>query len=81
MKTYMKKVGKTLLFGLVILVIAGIIYLIVPKYQIQTVRVDDDTVVVTKLNTVTGEVSSSYKSPGTYLDKYSNTINDYVMNY
>jgi len=58
MKAYMRKVGKTLLFGLVILAIAGIIYLVVPKYQIQSVRVDDDTVVVTKVNTITGEVTS-----------------------
>ena len=58
MKTYMRKVGKTLLFGLVILVVAGIIYLVVPKYQIQSVRVDDDTVVVTRINTITGKVTS-----------------------
>ena len=56
MKTYMNKVGKTLLFGLIILVVAGIIYMIVPKYQIHSVRVDDDTVVVTKVNTFTGKV-------------------------
>ena len=56
MKGYMRKVGKTLLFGLVILAIAGIIYLVVPKYQIQSVRVDDDTVVVTRINTITGEI-------------------------
>ena len=58
MKTYIRKVGKTLLLGLVILAIAGIIYMVVPKYQIQSVRVDDDTVVVTKVNTITGEVTS-----------------------
>jgi len=37
MKTYMRKVGQTLLFGLVILAIAGIIYMVVPKYQIDTI--------------------------------------------
>jgi len=57
MRAYMRKVGKTLLFGLVILAIAGIIYMVVPKYQIQSVRVDDDTVVVTRLNTITGEIT------------------------
>jgi len=70
MKTYMHKVGKTLLFGLVILAIAVVIYMVVPKYQIQSVRVDDDTVVVTRINTITGEITISYKSNNTYLNKY-----------
>lgn len=70
MKTYMKKIGKTLLFGIFILVIAGLVYMIVPKYQIHSVRVDDDTVVVTRINTITGEMSTSYNSSGTYLNKY-----------
>ena len=74
MKTYMNKVGKTLLFGLIILVVAGIIYMVVPKYQIQSVRVDDDTVVVTKVNTITGVVNTSYNpnSGSIYLKKYKN---------
>ena len=66
----MRKVGKTLLFGLVILAIAVVVYMVVPKYQIQSVRVDEDTVVVTRINTITGEVNTSYKSYGTYLNKY-----------
>ena len=70
MKAYANKVGKTLLFGLIILVVAGIIYLVVPKYQIQSVRVDDNTVVVTRINTITGQIDTSYKSSGTYLNKY-----------
>jgi len=70
MKTYMRKVGKTLLFGLVILAIAVVIYMVVPKYQIQSVRVDDDTVVVTRINTITGEVNTSNESNNTYLNKY-----------
>jgi len=56
MKAYANKVGKTLLAGLIILVVAGLIYMVVPKYQIQSVRVDDDTVVVTRINTITGKV-------------------------
>ena len=75
MKTYMKKVGKTLLFGLVILVIAGIIYLIVPKYQIQAVRVDDDIVVVTRVNTITGDMtvnSERVSGSGSVFSKYLN---------
>ena len=59
MQSYMRKVGKTLLLGLVILVVAGIIYLVVPKYQIHSVRVDDDTVVVTRINTITGEIDTN----------------------
>ena len=56
MKAYANKVVRTLLLGLIILVVAGVKYLVVPKYQIQSVRVDDDTVVVTRLNTLTGEI-------------------------
>ena len=55
MNNYIKKASKTLLFILSILVIALLIYLIYPKYQIQTVRVDDDYVLITKINTITGE--------------------------
>ena len=58
MKTYMRKVGKTLLFGLVILAIAVVVYLVVPKYQIQSVRVSDNFVVITKINTITGDIST-----------------------
>jgi len=58
MKVYMRKVGKTLVFGLVILAIAGMIYMVVPKYQIQSVRVDDDYVVVTRVNTITGQINT-----------------------
>lgn len=61
MKTYMRKVGKTLLFGLAILAIAGLVYMVVPKYQIQSVRVDDDYVVITKVNTITGDITVNYK--------------------
>jgi len=57
MKTYMRKVGKTLLFGLAILVIGLLIYLVMPKYQIHSVRVNDDYVVVTKINTITGDIT------------------------
>ena len=75
MKIYIKKVSKTLLFGLIIIAILGLIYLAIPKYQIHSVRVDDDTVVVTRINTITGKITTSYKS-GTfpYLDKYLSPI-------
>ena len=70
MKAYMRKVGKTLLFGLVILAIAAVVYMVVPKYQIQTVRVDEDTVVVTRVNTITGQVDTKYNSSGSIFNKY-----------
>ena len=57
MKDYMRKVGKTLLFGLVILAIAVVIYMVVPKYQIQSVKIDDNYVVMTRINTITGKVN------------------------
>jgi len=57
----MRKVGKTLLFGLVILAIAVVVYMVVPKYQIQSVRVDDDYVLITKINTLTGKIDINYK--------------------
>ena len=65
-----KKVGKVLLIGMVVLLIFTVVYMIIPKYQIHSVRVDGDTVVVTRINTITGQVNTSYKSSGTYLDKY-----------
>ncbi len=58
MKTYMRKVGKTLLFGLVILAIAVVVYMVVPKYQIHTIRLDDNFMRITKINTLTGETVS-----------------------
>jgi len=74
MKAYMRKVGKTLLFGLAILVIGLLIYLVVPKYQIHSVRVDDDYVVITKINTITGDITviskKVFRSPPSPFDKY-----------
>lgn len=58
MKTYVKKVSKTLLISLAILLILSAIYLVIPKYQIHSVRVDEDYVLVTKINTLTGEISN-----------------------
>jgi len=56
MENYVKKVKRTFLYGLILLAILGIIYLAMPKYQIHSVKVDDNTVVVTKLNTLTGKL-------------------------
>jgi len=70
----MNKVKKAFLAGLIILVIAGLIYVlpgaiysVIPKYQIYTVKVDDDLtdlydrILVIKLNTLTGETDSWYE--------------------
>jgi len=73
MKTYIKKVSKTLLFGLIIIAILGLIYLAIPKYQtipkyqIYTIKVDHniadvyDRVLIIKLNTITGETDTWYE--------------------
>lgn len=70
----MNKVKKTLLVGLIILAIASLIYIlpgaiysVIPKYQIYSVRVDDDIadfydrVLIIKLNILTGETDSWYE--------------------
>ena len=61
MKNFIKKVSKSLLFILIIIAILGLIYLAIPKYQIHSVRVDDDYVLTTKINTLTGEISYEHK--------------------
>ena len=70
----MNKAYKVFLTGLIILAIAGLIYVlpgaiysVIPKYQIYTVKVDDhsadyyDRVLIIKLNTLTGETDSWYE--------------------
>ena len=71
MKTYVKKVSKTLLFGLIIITILILIYFAIPKYQIHSVRVDNDYVVITKINTITGDIIvTSKKIFKSSFDKY-----------
>lgn len=57
----MKNFKDFLLIGLIIVAIAGFIYLVMPKYQVHTVKVDEDYVAITKINTITGEVSTNFK--------------------
>jgi len=70
----MSKAKKVFLAGLIILAIAGLIYVlpgaiysIIPKYQIYSVRVDDDfddlydRVLIIKLNVLTGETNRWYE--------------------
>ena len=71
MNTYVKKVGKTLLLGLVIALLLLAVYAVYPKYQIETVRLDGDRVVTVRLNKITGKVTKSSESPiWSYLNKY-----------
>jgi len=62
MKNSIKKVSKTLLFGLVIIAILGLIYLAIPKYQIQSLRIDGERIAVTRINTLTGKIDIKFKS-------------------
>ena len=55
-----KKVGKTIFIILAIFFILSFIYLAIPKYQIHSVMVSEDTVVVTKINTLNGQISFIY---------------------
>jgi hypothetical protein len=84
----MNKAKKIFLAGLIILAIAGLIYVlpgaiysVIPKYQIYTVKVDDhsadpyDRVLIIKLNTLTGETDTWYEQ---YDPNPSNKIPDYL---
>lgn len=55
MNGYVRKVSRTLLFGLAILAIALMVYLVYPKYQVTTVKVSTHIVQVTRVNTLTGK--------------------------
>ena len=81
----MNKVKKVFLVGLIILAIAGLIYVlpgaiysVIPKYKIYTIKVDDDLtdlydrVLIIKLNTLTGETNTWYEQ---YDPNPSNKIN------
>ena len=70
----MNKTKKVFLAGLIILAIAGLIYVlpggiysVIPKYQILTVRIDYDVadvydrVLIIKLNTITGKTDTWYE--------------------
>jgi hypothetical protein len=38
-----------LLVGLITIVVVGLFYLAIPKYQVEIVRLDDKTVMITKI--------------------------------
>ena len=59
---FIKKFFYKLVLALIIIAIAGLVYLIIPKYQIQAVRLEDGAVAVIRINTITGQVNTSYRS-------------------
>ncbi len=58
----MNKILNILLIGLSIIVIVGLIYLAIPKYQVNTVRINDNQILITKINTLTGQISLETRS-------------------
>ena len=57
----MNKILDILLIGLIIIILAGAIFLVIPKYQVEMVRLDNDTVMITKINTLTGKTEAYYR--------------------
>jgi len=57
----MNKILNILLIGLFIIVVIGLFYLAIPKYQVEMIRLDNDTVMITKINTLTGKTETYYK--------------------
>jgi len=53
----MNKILNILLIGLIIIVVVGLIYLAIPKYQVNTVRINDNQILITKINTLAGQTS------------------------
>ncbi|MBA7552393.1 hypothetical protein ES705_44954 [subsurface metagenome] len=58
----MNKILNILLIGLIVIVVVGLIYLAIPKYQINTVKINDNQILITKINTLTGQTSLETKS-------------------
>jgi len=58
MNGYVKKVSHTLILGIIIFLVCVIVYLAYPKYQVEMVRMDDNTVIITKINTLTGKTET-----------------------
>ena len=52
----MSKILNILLIGLIIIVVVGLFYLAIPKYQVNTVRINDNQILITKINTLTGQI-------------------------
>jgi hypothetical protein len=54
----MNKILNILLIGLFIIIVVGLIYLAIPKYQVQMIRLNDEYIMITKINTLTGETNT-----------------------
>jgi len=63
----MNKILNILLIGLIIIVAVGLFYLAIPKYQVETIRLDDETVMITIINTLTGKTETDYYRRGKFL--------------
>lgn len=70
----MNKFLNILLMGLIIIAVVGLIYLVIPKYSVNTVRIDENWVLVTRVNTLTGQVTNNKKYIGA--GKYEKYLND-----
>jgi len=57
----MNKILNILLIGLIVIVLTGAIFLAIPKYQVEMTRLDDETVMITKINTLTGKTETYYR--------------------
>jgi len=62
MENYVKKVKRTFLYGLILLAILGIIYLAMPKYQIHSVKLNDGSIMINKVNVITGKITTNYEN-------------------
>jgi len=63
----MNKILNTLLIGLIIIVVVGLFYLAIPKYQVEMIGLDDETIAITKINTLTGKTETYYYRRGKLL--------------
>jgi len=59
----MNKILNILLIGLIIIVVVGLIYLAVPKYQFNIANLKDGTVILFKMNTLTSKIETEIYSP------------------
>jgi len=57
----MNKILNILLIGLIIIVVVGLFFLAIPKYQVEMIRLDDETVMITKINILTGKTETYYR--------------------
>jgi hypothetical protein len=54
----MNKILNILLVGLTMIEVIGLFYLAIPKYRVQMIRLNDKYIMITKINTLTGETNT-----------------------